>query len=220
MNPPRKIFTLVLILLVLGLQIFWLLTWHNPFPPDGQIHGTSYRDSERQAALDEWARHPNPTTEAKRDEEERRAEKHEWIVCIAWLVLFTILDGSIYYFCYHRRRPATKLEKAAAARIGRKISFAVVALYVGVYILLSLSGGYILTQSGQVRYNFGFSVSDLQQWQPRFTFCQRFRQVDGSWTLRANFLGYVFTPLALLDQTFVHRTVRLFDPETGEPIDK
>ena len=33
--------------------------------------------------------------------------------------------------------------------------------------------------------------SDLQQWQPRFAFCQRFRQVDGSWTLRANFFGYV-----------------------------
>jgi peptidoglycan/LPS O-acetylase OafA/YrhL len=101
-----------------------------------------------------------------------------------------------------------------------KIALGVLAAYVLVYVVLSLTGGYIFTQSGQVRYGFGLSVSDLQQWQPRFAFCQRFRQVDDSWTLRANFLGYVFAPMILLDQTLVHRTVRLFDPETGEPIEK
>lgn len=101
-----------------------------------------------------------------------------------------------------------------------EIAGGVLAADVLVYLVLSLTGGYTFTQSGQVRYGFGLSVSDLQQWQPRFAFCQRFRQVDGSWTLRANFLGYVFAPMILLDQTLVHRTVRLFDPETGEPIEK
>jgi peptidoglycan/LPS O-acetylase OafA/YrhL len=103
---------------------------------------------------------------------------------------------------------------------GIKIVGVSIAAYLVVYVILSFCGGYVLTQSGQVRYGFGLSVSDLQQWQPRFTFCQRFRQVDGSWTLRANFLGYVFAPLVLLDQTCIHKTVRLFDPETGEPIAK
>ena len=101
-----------------------------------------------------------------------------------------------------------------------KIALRVLSVYLLLYVVLSLTGGYIFTQSGQVRYGGGLSVSDLQQWQPRFTFCQRFRQVDGSWTLRANVLGYVFAPLVLLDQTFIHRTVRLFDPETGEPTEK
>jgi peptidoglycan/LPS O-acetylase OafA/YrhL len=101
-----------------------------------------------------------------------------------------------------------------------KIALGVLGAYVLSYGILSLRGGYIFTQSGQLRYGGALSVSDLQQWQPRFTLCQRFRQVDGSWTLRANFLGYVFAPLVLLDQTFIHRTVRLLDPETGEPIEK
>ncbi len=101
-----------------------------------------------------------------------------------------------------------------------KIALGVLAAYALVYLVLSLTGGYVLTQSGQVRYGFGLSVSDIRQWQPRFAFCQRFRRADGSWTLRANCLGYVFAPMILLDQTLVHRTVRLFDPETGEPIEK
>ena len=92
---------------------------------------------------------------------------------------------------------------------------ALVALYVTAYIGLSCTGGYVFTQSGEVRYAFGWSVSDIQLWQPRFLFCQRFRQIDGSWTIRANTLGYVFTPLVLLDQAFWHKTVRLFDP--GDP---
>jgi peptidoglycan/LPS O-acetylase OafA/YrhL len=98
-----------------------------------------------------------------------------------------------------------------------KIALGIIVLYIVVYAVLSLGGEYIFTQSGQVRYNFGLSVSDLQQWQPRFVYCQRFLQVDGSWTLRANFLGFIFSPLVLFDQTFVHKTVRLFDPEIGKP---
>lgn len=101
-----------------------------------------------------------------------------------------------------------------------KIALGVLALYVVVYVILSLSGGYILTESGQVRYSSGLSVSDIHQWQPRLVFCQRFQRIDGSWSLRATFLGYVFAPLVLFDQTFVHETIRLFPPETGEPIGK
>jgi hypothetical protein len=101
-----------------------------------------------------------------------------------------------------------------------KIAVVIIAVYLGSYVILSLCGGYVLTQSGLLRYGFGLSVSDIQQWQPRFAFCQRFRQVDEHWTLRANFLGYVFAPLILCDQAFVHKTVHLFDTKTGEPIAK
>ena len=108
----------------------------------------------------------------------------------------------------------------APIKLRLKIVLGILILYAAVYTVLSLSGGYVFTQSGLVRYGFGLSVSDLQQWQPRFAFCQRFRQVDEHWTLRANFLGYVFAPLILCDQAFVHKTVHLFDPKTGEPIAK
>lgn len=90
--------------------------------------------------------------------------------------------------------------------------------YLGCYAILSSCGGYVRTQSGQVRYDFGLSVTDIDQWQPRFAFCQRFRQIDGSWTIRSNFLGSAFAPLILLDQLFVHKTIRHFDPGTGRPI--
>ena len=109
---------------------------------------------------------------------------------------------------------------ATSAKRWLKIALSCLLLYVVCYIILSFGGGYVWTQSGQVRYDFGLSVTDLEQWQPRYTFCQRFRLIDGSWTIRANFLGYVFAPLVLLDQTFVHKTVRLFDPETGKVIDR
>lgn len=39
-----------------------------------------------------------------------------------------------------------------------KIALGVLAAYVLVYVVLSLTGGYIFTQSGQVRYGFGLSV--------------------------------------------------------------
>jgi hypothetical protein len=99
------------------------------------------------------------------------------------------------------------------ARLKRPISvaLAIVALYVVVYVALSRNGGYVLTQSGQVRYVMGLAMADVCEWQPRFGFCQRFRQVDGSSTLRADSIGYVFAPLILFDQRFVHRTVRLID---------
>lgn len=99
-----------------------------------------------------------------------------------------------------------------------KLAVYIVTAYVGCYVILSLFGRYVVTQSGVVRYQSGLSVSDVRQWQPPFAFCQRFRQVDKHWTLHANFLGYVFAPLILCDQAFVHRTVQLFDPTTGAPI--
>ena len=102
---------------------------------------------------------------------------------------------------------------------GLKIAVVITGVYVGSYVILSYYGGYVQTQSGLVRFNWGFSVTDIHQWQPRFAFCQRFRQVDGNWILRANFLGYIFAPLILADQAVVHKTVHLFNPETGEPIE-
>lgn len=96
---------------------------------------------------------------------------------------------------------------------------AFIALYVGTYSLLSYFGRYCWEQSGEVRYAAsGFSITDLEQWQPRFIFCQRFKTYDGRWITRANLLGHVYAPLVLLDQAYFHKTVRLFDPKTGRAI--
>jgi hypothetical protein len=99
------------------------------------------------------------------------------------------------------------------------IAVAIVAVYFGVYAFLSHGGGYILTQSGEVRYAFGLSVSDVSRWEPRFAYCEAFRDIHGRRALRANFLGYVFAPLILADQVFLHPTIHLIDPETGKATD-
>jgi len=90
------------------------------------------------------------------------------------------------------------------------------AIYLIAYVVLSHYGAYMLTQSGEVRWGFGLSASDIEQWQPRFVLCQRFHNIDGGTSLRANPLGYIFAPLVLLDQSFVHKTAHLIDPVTGK----
>jgi len=100
-----------------------------------------------------------------------------------------------------------KLKKAALIFFG---------LYVGAYVTLSLCGGYVLTQTGEWRYSWGLSVSDVMQWQPKFVFCQRFKQIDGSRGLRADFMGYIFVPMVLLDQKYVHKPVRILESESGK----
>lgn len=85
------------------------------------------------------------------------------------------------------------------------------ALYVGVYVVLSANGRYGIASSGRLRYGGGLSVSDLQVWQPRFCRCHGRTRIDGSWTLDANLPGAVFGPLILMDRSFVHPTVNLVD---------
>ncbi len=82
--------------------------------------------------------------------------------------------------------------------------------YVGVYVALSASGGYGVASSGRLRYGGGLSVSDLQVWQPRF--CRAGRSARKS-TARGRLmppLGALFA-LILMDRSFVHPTVNLFD---------
>jgi len=91
------------------------------------------------------------------------------------------------------------------------VMLSALAAYVVSYVILSLCGAYEFGQSGKMRYSFGLSVSDIEQWQPRFVRCRIFQQVDGTRTLQANPLGYVFAPAILLDQKLFHRTKWIFD---------
>jgi len=91
------------------------------------------------------------------------------------------------------------------------VMLSALAAYVVSYVILSLCGAYEFGQSGKMRYSFGLSVSDIEQWQPRFVHCRIFQQVDGTTTLQANPLGYVFAPAILLDQKLFHPTKWIFD---------
>jgi hypothetical protein len=110
----------------------------------------------------------------------------------------------------------------------RKLVFgllSVLVLYVGSYAILSATGGWVVSESGEVRMIL--AVSDIFEWQPRYGFCERFRRIGGEYKLRGDYLGYCFAPLILLDQYYVHRTVRfitldgkMVDPLPAPPLSK
>ncbi|MHC4474706.1 MAG: WG repeat-containing protein [Planctomycetota bacterium] len=86
----------------------------------------------------------------------------------------------------------------------------IVIVYVGSYCILSALGRYIFTQSGNYRYSFGLSVTDIVQWQPKYAFGQRFLNIAGKDTFRAGPLGLFYLPLILFDQKYVHKTFGIF----------
>lgn len=97
----------------------------------------------------------------------------------------------------------------------KRVLFFIVAIfiaYVSSYCILSINGSYYLTQSGQIRYNTGLSVTDIEQWQPKYARCQLFRDINGRLVLRGNALGYFYSPLILLDQKLIHPTKRILSP--------
>jgi len=91
------------------------------------------------------------------------------------------------------------------------ILFLALVVYVGSYCCLSACGGYYFGQSGRVRYNFGFAVSDVSMWHAKFTRWQRFQNNRGEEVTRGNTLGYLYCPMIILDRRLVHQTRPLFD---------
>ena len=94
---------------------------------------------------------------------------------------------------------------------GARLTLIVVGLLVSVHVLsygvLSLLGGYGYTQSGELRYESGLSVSDIEMFQPLFARWQpSFRKIDGGCVSRGNVLGRFYSPLIRLDRRFGHRT--------------
>jgi hypothetical protein len=77
--------------------------------------------------------------------------------------------------------------------------------YTGSYLILSLTGGWVLTRSGRTR--IVTAVTDTYEWQPFFGYCQRFLSITGEYTLHADALGYFYAPLILLDQKCIHRSI-------------
>ena len=82
-------------------------------------------------------------------------------------------------------------------------------IYVGSYCIMSALGTYMPSQSGLVRYNSGLSMTDIHIWYPKLSYGQLYIDVNGKRTFRGNILGYVYAPLILFDQAFVHKTIKL-----------
>jgi len=103
---------------------------------------------------------------------------------------------------------------ASGPRLWRRrllIGCAIVVLYVGSYAVLSFTGGWIVSISGEFRPIEGIAMTDILEWQPRYGYCRRIRNVSGGYRIDADPLGYVYCPLVLLDQRYVHRTMPLSD---------
>ncbi|MDF1746485.1 MAG: hypothetical protein P1V19_22500 [Gimesia sp.] len=93
--------------------------------------------------------------------------------------------------------------------------FISLSIYVVTYIILSSLGGYYYNQSGKVRYrSIGLSVSDITTWNPKGCWYQaKFKNTKGIYVSRGNDLGYVFSPLIILDRKYFHPTQILIEPE-------
>ena len=93
-----------------------------------------------------------------------------------------------------------------------RITIGFLFLYIASYVIFSCFGGYIPTQSGEIRYkNIGLSVTDVHLWKPKFVFGQLFRTIGGKLTYRGNILGYIYAPLVIIDHKCFHKTKRIFE---------
>ena len=100
-------------------------------------------------------------------------------------------------------RIALRVEKGTALLI----TGGLLVLYVLSYVVLSLLGGYVFWQSGELRYKHGLSVSDIIHWEPSGCVYQHgFRDIHGETVSRGNILGYIYSPLIRLDRWLVHPT--------------
>ena len=81
----------------------------------------------------------------------------------------------------------------------------VLLLYIAAYATNSIFGGYVSTQTGNVRITI--SLDDSFFWMPRYGWAQRYTWPDGRRTIRVEGVGYLFLPLILLDQAYWHPTI-------------
>ncbi len=85
--------------------------------------------------------------------------------------------------------------------------------YVVTYVALSAAGGWRYSQTGRLRYAFGFAASDVIRWQPAWAWWEPFRDVSGHDTSRGNLQGYIFSPLIRLDRRWFHPDREVFGPD-------
>lgn len=84
-------------------------------------------------------------------------------------------------------------------------------VYVASYVPLSKRGGWVVSESGRVRITL--AMADIFEWQPRYGLFHRMRAYGGGHLIRADFLGWFYSPLILIDQKWIHPTIAFIDSE-------
>lgn len=84
-------------------------------------------------------------------------------------------------------------------------------VYVSSYVPLSMTGGWVVSESGRIRITL--AMADIFEWQPRYGMFHRMRTYGGGHLVRADFLGWFYSPLILIDQKWIHPTIAFIDSE-------
>jgi hypothetical protein len=107
--------------------------------------------------------------------------------------------------------PPTGLRASRRRRRQRAVVLlALATLYVGCYVILSISGGYTMVASGELRmFPPGLSMDDEFAWEPRWGFAHRRMLIDGTYFTACDLPGFFYMPLIRLDQKLVHATLRV-----------
>ncbi|MGJ8654361.1 MAG: hypothetical protein ACSHX8_13965 [Opitutaceae bacterium] len=98
------------------------------------------------------------------------------------------------------------------------IAMGATMLYALSYATVSAFGHYEPTQSGEARYEFGLSITDVEIWNPKGIEFKRMKDIEGSYQTSANLLGHLYTPLILVDRMFIHKTQDLLTLTTEAQI--
>ena len=85
------------------------------------------------------------------------------------------------------------------------------AAYLLVYVGLSALGEYQNDFSGKRRWFGGLAWFDVALWQPRGMYFRVYIGVDGKRDVSGSPLGWIYSPLILVDRALVHPTISPFD---------
>ena len=88
---------------------------------------------------------------------------------------------------------------------------ALLIVYVASYAVMSALGGWHWSQTGKLRYGFGFPVTDVIRWKPAGLTWEPFRNVAGDDTSRGNPQGYLYSPLIRIDRAWFHPDRPIFN---------
>jgi len=82
------------------------------------------------------------------------------------------------------------------------------ALYLSIYVILSLNGQYQPRPTGKFRMNGGAGLAymDAMTWEPKWLVLYKWAGVDRKNNTDANTGGYIFYPLIYLDRLYWHET--------------
>ena len=88
-----------------------------------------------------------------------------------------------------------------------ELAFLVLAVYIGVYVLLSLCGQYQGNVTSLSKLGLWIrGIPDREEWKPKFLIITRFPGQNPPSFIHANNLGYCFLPLVFVDQQIWHVT--------------